>query len=281
MLINLGRSNKMNRSIIIIYKIIFIFIINMLLIILSCISNDEQSIVKELIKIINNPSMPLESRIEAAHHIGKMGETAKEAIPYLVSILRRLQGRELEPLQVAIIDSLAQMGYIARIALPTLTIVSGRSPDIDQAIKRATKTILSAPDERDITSLIKQLGSSDPSQRLRAVDALRRLGEGAKEASAALMTLLDDADYTVRNAAIEALLSSMDDKKVPDVVIRAIAKDLNETNPERKLIALYRLAKIGTRSAIVADAIDKLRNDNDTNIRRIAQEILSKIIIEK
>jgi HEAT repeat protein len=242
------------------------------------VSDNEKNPIKQLIRIVDDPSQPLDARIEATYLIGKLGVTAKEAIPTLISVLRRLRGRELEPLQIAIIDSLAQMGYTARVALPALTMASGRSIDIDLAIRRATKAILSATDDQDITSLVKQLRSSDPSQRLRAVDALRRLGDEAKEASSALMELLDDGDYTVRNAAIDALLAISRDKKIPDAIIRAIAKDLNESDPLRRLLALYRLGKIGSESAIVADEIDKLKNDTDTNVRRVAQEILNKIL---
>ncbi|MCX8140863.1 MAG: HEAT repeat domain-containing protein [Gemmataceae bacterium] len=269
----------MYRKIVIYCRTPFVlYLISILVVFFYHESGDENNPIKQLIKIVDDPSQPLDTRIEAAYLIGKLGVSAKEAIPHLITVLRRLQGRELEPLQIAIIDSLAQMGYTARIALPALTMASGRSIDIDLAIKRATKAILSTTDEHDVTSLVKQLGSSDPSQRLRAVDALRRLGDEAKEASSALMELLDDADYTVRNAAIEALLTISRDRKIPDAIIRAIAKELNESDPLRRLLALYRLGKIGSPSAIVADEVDKLRNDTDTNVRRVAQEILNKIL---
>lgn len=260
------------------YRIRTIYITSILIILFCHVIDDDQNLVKQLVKIMDDPSQPLNARVEAALLIGKLGDTAKEAIPSMISVLKRLRGSELEPLQVAIIDSLAHMGYSARIALPALSIASGRSSNIDLAIKKTTNAILNALDERDVTSLVMQLGSNDPSQRLRAVDALRRLGESAKQALPELLTLLEDADYTVRNAAVEASLAILGNQKVPDVIIRTIAKDLNEADPAIKLLALYRLGKLGTVSAIVADEINKLRNDNDINVRRVAQEVLDKII---
>jgi len=241
-------------------------------------NHDIQKIISQLIKIVEDPSQPVDSRIKAAQLLGKLGEQAKETIPSLLAVLQRLRGRELEPLQVAIVDSLGQMGYAARIALPTFAIASGRSIDIDQAITRATESILNATDQYDVASLTAQFGSKDPSQRLRAVDALRRMGRTAKEAMPAIMTLLDDEDYIVRNAAIEALMTLQVDGNVPESVIRAIAKDLSESEPGRRLLALYRLGKIGPASAIVINEIDKLRDDPDASIRRITQEVLNKIL---
>jgi len=239
--------------------------------------HDMQKIVNQLIKIVEDPSQPMDSRIKAAQLLGKLGEQAKETIPTLLVVLQRLRGRELEPLQVAIVDSLGRMGYAARIALPTFAIATGRSIDIDQAITRATESILNATDQYDVASLTKQLESKDPSQRLRAVDALRRMGRTAKEAMPAVMALLDDEDYIVRNAAIEALMMQINGN-IPESVIRAIAKDLNEIEPGRRLLALYRLGKIGPASAIVINEIDKLRDDPDASIRRIAQEVLNRIL---
>jgi hypothetical protein len=52
----------------------------------------------------------MDSRIKAAQLLGKLGEQAKETIPTLLVVLQRLRGRELEPLQVAIVDSLDEWG---------------------------------------------------------------------------------------------------------------------------------------------------------------------------
>jgi HEAT repeat protein len=263
-------------------KILFMVVLFMLISVNIYLCNGEtqdvKAIINQLMKIVEDPSQSIDSRVEAAQLLGRLGEQAKEVIPSMVAVLRRLKGRELEPLQIAIIDSLGQMGYSARMALPTFALASGRSSDIDRAIMRATKNILSTTDEHDIAALTMQLGSKDPSQRLRAVDALRRMGGGAKEATPAIMALLDDGDYTVRNAAIETLIILHGEGNIPEAVIRAVAKDLNESDPGRRLHALYRLSKFGATSAIVADEIDKLRNDPDMSVRRLAQDALNKIL---
>lgn len=238
----------------------------------------KDDVIKKLITIVKDPSEPLSARIEAASIIGQLGAEAVEAIPALVSVLQRLRGRELEPLQLAIIEALGRMGRPAQIALPGLAAISGRSIDIDIAIKKTITSITSTSDDDDINSIVRQLNSKNISVKLQAIDRLRRLGDKAKEAIPSLYDLLNDDDSTIRNAAIDAIAAIQKTGRIDEQIIRAIAKDLNNPDPEYRLRAAYRLGKIGRDAIVVANQLNELRNDPDIEVRKIAQDALSKII---
>ena len=56
-----------------------------------------------------------------------------------------------------------------------------------------------------VPALVQALQGGDPQVRLKAVEVLGRMGEGAQEAVPELMRLLNDPDVSVRKAAARAL----------------------------------------------------------------------------
>ncbi|HEX4607830.1 MAG TPA: HEAT repeat domain-containing protein [Urbifossiella sp.] len=234
-------------------------------------------LAKQLAAVVRDPRLPLPQRVEAAKTIGKLGPRAGAAVPDLTTQLLRLRGNELEPLQEAVIDALGRIGSPARESLPAVARAAGRSPDLDQAIKRATGTILASTDSQDVGALVKQLQSGDPSFRLRAVKALGAIGPAARFALPDLANALRDSDGDVRRAAVAALQLIAPEARPSEAVVRAIALDLRDPDPSVRLLAVRSLGRFGRAAAVVAGDLEPLLTDPDTDVRRAATEILPRI----
>ena len=156
-------------------------------------------LARQLAAVVRDPRLPTAQRIEAARVLGKLGLLAGAAVPDLTQQLNRLRDGEHERLQETIVDALGRIGSPARSSLPAMARTAGRTIDVDLAIKRATDQILASTDSQDVGALTKQLGSRDPSIRLRAVRALRDLGAAARFGSTS--TTFQRAAGTVTNGA--------------------------------------------------------------------------------
>lgn len=238
----------------------------------------DDQLARQLGSVVRDPRPSIWARVEAARTLAKLGPRASAAVPDLVAVLGRFRGPELEPLQEAIVEALGQIGSPAKSALPALALTSARSVDIDQAIKRSTVQIVTASDTQDVDALIRQLVSRDASVRLRATKALGQLGIAAQPATGALVATLGDPDGDVRRGAITALRLIYPNAKVPEVMIRAIALDLTDVDPNMRLLALRALSRIGAAAGIVAQDIDNLRGDPDPDVRRAAGETLNRVV---
>ena len=193
---------------------------------------------KELVGVVRDPRLTVRQRVEAARTLGKLGPKASAVVPDLIAQLKRLQGAELEELQEAVIDTLGGIGATAKTALPTLTTTTGRSLDIDQAVKRTTDTILAADDTRDVKVLVQQLASRDVGVRFRAVKALGVLKGDAADAIPALTVTLTDPDGDVRRAAITAVRLIQPDAKPSKELVLALAADLRDPDDGVRLLAV-------------------------------------------
>ena len=235
-------------------------------------------LARQLAAVVRDPRLRMQQRMEAARTLGKFGQRAGAAVPELIAQLNRLRGQELEPLQVSIVDALGRIGSPAKTALPAIAKTSGRSVDIDLAIKRAIDSVLASSDSQDVAALTKQLQSKDSSVRLRAVKALGNLGPAARFAITDLLVNLNDKDPDVRRAAIASLAAIQPEAAPAEQIIRSIALDLKDPDPGVRLLALRSISRYGRRGAIVAEDIQALLTDNDTDVRKAATQTLARIM---
>jgi HEAT repeat protein len=242
-----------------------------------CAEEADEALAKQLSQIVRDPREQLSTRVEAARTLAKLGPNAAIAVNDLVTVLERLRGREQEPLQEAIIETLGQIGAAAKVALPAFTRAAARSPDIDYAIKRAREAILTASDAQNLDALSKQLTSRDVGTRLRAAKALGDLGPNARIAVPALTAILTDTDGDVRRATITALRLIQPGMKPNEATIRAIAVDLKDPDANLRLLAVRSLGRIGSAAAIVASELEPLRMDPDADVRRATQDAIGRI----
>lgn len=234
-------------------------------------------LARQLAAVVRDPRLPTAQRIEAARVLGKLGLLAGAAVPDLTQQLNRLRDGEHERLQETIVDALGRIGSPARSSLPAMARTAGRTIDVDLAIKRATDQILASTDSQDVGALTKQLGSRDPSIRLRAVRALRDLGAAARFALPDLQAALNDPDADVRRAAVNAVQAVQPDAPPSELLVRSIALDLTSPDAGIRLLAVRTLGRFGRRAGIVAEAIQPLLADADPDVRAAAAAAIGRI----
>jgi HEAT repeat protein len=238
----------------------------------------DDTLAKQLGKLLRDPRQSIRSRIEAAQMVSKLGARGGAAVPDLMSVLDRLRGTELEPLQEAIIEALGQIGSPSRAAMQSIARCAGRSIDLDYAVRTASDQILTSSDAQDVNALLRQLRSRDSSQRLRAVKALGNLGPAVRFALPNLLDALSDMDGDVRRAAIASIRQIVPNAIPTEAIVRALAADLTDPDSGVRLLAVRALGRTGQGAAAAGPAIDALRNDPDPDVRKAAVEALSRIL---
>ncbi len=234
-------------------------------------------LAKELVGVVRDPRQGVIQRVEAARTLAKLGPQAAVVVPDLIAQVQRLKGDELEPLQEAVIEALGAIGSAAKPALPALATVTGRTTDIDLAIKQTTKQLLAADDTRDVKALVEQTTSRDVGLRLRAVKTLGGLKGDAAPAVPALTLVLSDADGDVRRAAVTAIRLIQPQAKPSKELIAAIAADLKDADDNLRLNAIRTLGKLGPAAAAAMTALEPLLADPDKDVRRAAGEAMLKL----
>ena len=234
-------------------------------------------LAKELVGVVRDPRQGVTQRVEAARTLAKLGPQAAVVVPDLIAQMQRLKGDELEPLQEAVIETLGAIGSAAKPALPTLATVSGRTTDIDQAVKQTTKQLLASDDTRDVKALIEQTTSRDVGLRLRAVKTLGGLKADAAPAVPALTLALADGDGDVRRAAVAAIRLIQPQAKPSKELVAAITADLKDPDDGVRLNAVRTLGKFGPAAAAALPALEPLLTDPDKDVRRAAAEAMLKL----
>ncbi|MEO2088726.1 MAG: HEAT repeat domain-containing protein [Gemmataceae bacterium] len=236
-----------------------------------------EKLAKELVGMVRDPRLGVRERTEAARTLGKLGPQAAVVVPDLIAQLRRLRGGELEPLQEAVVETLAGIGSSSRVALPKLALLGNRWLDVEQAAKRATADILSASDTRDLNALMQQLGSRDPGTRLRAAKALGELKRDAVPALPALNIALADGDPDVRRAALVAVRRIQPDARPTKEMIQAYVIDFADPDDGVRLIAVRGLGRLGPAASEAIPEVEKLLADPDRDVRKAAADALTRL----
>jgi HEAT repeat protein len=234
-------------------------------------------LAKELVGVVRDPRQGVTQRVEAARTLAKLGPQAAVVVPDLIAQLKRLKSDELEPLQEAVVETLGAIGSASKPALATLATTTGRTTDIDLAVKQTTKQILAADDTRDLKALIEQITSRDVGLRLRAVKTLGGLKADAAVAVPALTLALADADGDVRRAAVAAIRLIQPQAKPSKELIQAIVADLKDADDNVRLQAVRALGKLGKDASGALPALEPLLTDPDKDIRRAAGEAVIKL----
>lgn len=245
----------------------------------ACADEADDLLAKQLVAVVRDTRLTERQRTEAARSLTRMGPRAAAAVPQLVQQLERLRGDEFESLQEAVIEAIATMGPAARPAVPVLARVADRGIDIDLAARKASATILSGGDDRDIAGLIEQLSSADTSLRLRAAKALGNYRTLASTAVPFLNLALADADGDVRRAVIAALRLIDPTAKPTKELIAALALDLRDPEDGVRLVAVRTLGRFGALAAAAAPAVEAMSlTDPDKDVRKAASEALLRIV---
>ena len=220
--------------------------------------------VSRLLASVEGPSASQGYRSAVIATLGRMGEGASEAAPFLISVLENPDGETLHAISLT---TLASIGEKARPALPEIRKFIGSE---DLQLRQAAVTAL-ANIETDAGQLlpvfVQALKDPSPEVRQPAIAGLGRLGERSRGAVPTLVELLDSEPD--KQAAFQAL------REIKPKDIQLCIGLLKSPNPSARLLGCERLGRLRAKQA-VPDLRAALGDDYGF-VRRSAREALERI----
>jgi HEAT repeat protein len=226
-------------------------------------------------------------------------------VPELIADLEK--GKEAERLQA--VAELGRLGQDARPATRALLKTLGRNDAVRPRALAVLRDLL--PLEREFVYRLESVlkDRTYPEGRQFALDALVKLGAGAKPAVATLIETMRDSDGAMRRKAIAAVtpfaaderdrlrrplvlaLRDQDDEvrkeaeaalaklgAPPASEVPALRRDLSDTSPAVRRYALRALAELGEDAvAAVPELIERLTREEGADLRRLVVAALVKI----
>ncbi len=236
---------------------------------------DSDAAVSGLIDIMIDPTAPWFSRRQAAQTLGRIGSSAKKAIPLLADLLDQQTNAD-DPTFVWATKALALFGPVAKQAAPVLAQqLRDESVPIDH--RRVTIDALArigAAHPAVVPVLIETLNSSsdDPMLCQLAAEALGLVGPQASAAVPALMRATRQQSESLRRTSAMALgaMGSRAEPAVP-ALVELLAFDPSAAVRDQ---AAEALARIGLAAASV---LQHLLEDDDAKVRWRAAASIGKI----
>jgi HEAT repeat protein len=167
---------------------------------LGNIGAESSAVVTELLRLLQEDA-DCNVRTEAAHALGIIGERAAAASRALVVVIGDPDSGEILRGEAA--WALARVGPLTPSTVATLrTAMDDRSGHVGVRAAEALWKV-SGDAGRAVLALVARLG--DPAVRHAAVQALNRIGQGAKAAVPALLAALKTKDRLFRESVVMAL----------------------------------------------------------------------------
>ena len=144
-------------------------------------------------------------------------------------------------------------------------------------------TLMSGPvwafqrsDEPDLDALISRLADPDEEKRIDAISDITflRYEQNIKPAIPVFEKMLSDDSFAVRLEAAEALIEL--DQPVDQLLATAL-EGLDHTNPEFRISSAYLMRRFGHRAAPGIATIVKVMEDDESEVRGLAAQILGRI----
>jgi len=205
------------------------------------VPKDDGTPVQKLIQQLQDPDET--TRLRAAKELGKLGAAAASAIPAL---------------QTATKDADEDVRRVAANSLRTI-----------QA------TLTSGPSEQ-VQRLINELQSPNEFVRLKAAKELGKLGPAARDAVPALQKLASDPDEDVRVIAANSV-RLIQAGAGPSEAVQKLIQQLANADEIVRMKAAKDLAKIGPSAKSAIPALQKLLQDPDEDVRRVAANAIERI----
>ncbi len=202
-------------------------------------AGEQQTPVQQLIQQLQDPSET--TRLKAAKELGKLGSAAREAIPALNNALN---------------DTDEDVRIVAARSLKMIQAAGGPSDQVQR--------------------LIRELQSADETVRLKAAKDLGKLGSAAVEAIPALQKALQDPDDDVRRVAANSI-RLIQAGAGPSEALQKLIQQLNSPDELARLKAAKDLAKLGPAAKDALPALQKLLQDPDEDVRRVAANAIDRI----
>ncbi len=195
-------------------------------------------------------------RAETAEALGAIGETAAEATPALVQALKDTNDR----VRAKAAEALGKIGEGAAEAVPGLVRALRDKDNWVSAMAAEALGEMGESADGAVPALIRSLGHINPQVRSNAAEALGKMGDAAASAAPALEKAARDEDAGVRGNAVRAL-GAVVQTATEDRVLLAATED---ADPTVRAAAVEALGKRGeTDEAVVAALLRALTDPAD------------------
>ena len=177
------------------------------------------------------------------------------------------------------------LGRLGAQARPALTALQEATSDADEDVRRVATNSLkavqsaNAPSEQ-IARLIRDLRDADDIVRFKAARELGKLGPAARDAIPDLQRLLQDPDEDVRRVAATSLRLIQTDAgpgPVANEAVQRLIQNLTNNDELIRIRAAKDLAKLGPAARDAIPALQRLLQDPDEDVRRVATSALNAI----
>ncbi|MCI0376963.1 MAG: HEAT repeat domain-containing protein [Gemmataceae bacterium] len=219
-----------------------------------------------LIKTSRETTEPMEVRVQAAKSIGRLGTTARSAVPTLLEMARR----GADDLRLAALASLVAVGPEAR-DVPALAKLLRDATDDERRLLLEAIGRMGADGQKAVPEVAALLKTGDRNARLQALRALEALGPSAKNAATAIHDALKDADQDIGLQASRALVRLGEGK----TAVGFLAGAIKNGSVNQRLEAVRVLSDLGTDAKSAAPQLATALEDDA--LRPHAAEALLKI----
>jgi hypothetical protein len=181
----------------------------------------------------------MEVRLIAARSLGRLGTTARSALPVLLALAKSKTPAEGEGLRRAALQAVASIG----------------------------------PEAKDVADLTKLLKTAPAESRVVVLEALARLGSNAKKAAPEIAALAKTGDKATKLKAMQALQAS----GATDADLTALMNEvLKDADKEIGVEAARTLVKMGKGATVVSFLAKEVKAGPD-NLRKTAIQTLGDI----
>lgn len=214
----------------------------------------------------------LSSRVDAALDLGKLGPSAKDAVPALIAVL----AEDKDPFaRRAAAVALGQIGPAAREAVPRLVAILVTQAEYATLVPLEAGVALAKVDPEGTASVpLLTAKLKDPADYVRLYAAISLGGQGSAAragAPALIDALKKDKWNDVRSAAAAALPAL---RAEAEVVVPALMAALADENPFVRRAAIRALGTLGPAAKPALAGIQKTLKDSDAEVRQAAEEVL-------
>ncbi len=194
-------------------------------------------------------------------------------------LIRQLQNPDV----IARLSAAKELGRLGAAAAPAIPALQERTKDSDEDVRRVAenslRTIqaaLAAGPSEQIQRLIRELQAPDVIARLVAAKELGKLGSAARDALPALQKAIQDPDADVRLVAANSVrLIQASSGQGQD--LQKLIQQLSNADALVRMVAAKELAKMGAAAKVAVPGLQKLLQDPDEDVRRVASNALERI----
>ncbi len=188
-------------------------------------------------------------------------------------IVNVVQTDNNELVKIAAIDSLGNLNFNGRTALPALFDIVEADNTFSRQASKAIENI-GRTDRENVKELRKYLSSGKNSVKIKTLNILSNMKQDANDMVPYIIPMLKDGNSEIRELARTTLrnIGTSSKESIPDLVLL-----LKNQEYEIRLMSLTELTDLGKDAVSALPSIEALLKDSNENVRKYAEYAISQI----